>query len=279
MAEPEKENLFPYTPSEALTLLAAGLFGVSAILHLVVMIGKRTWFYMALVVGSFMMTGGYVSRFLSAKSPDNIGLYIAQSILILLPPSLYAATIYMIYGRIVHYVNAPEASVIRPTRVTKIFVAGDVLAFQVQGAGGGLMGKAENADLGKKILLVGLFAQLLFFGFFLVIAIIFDRRMVKSAKLYSVPRHGKHGWRKLLMLLLVAAVIIIARCVYRMIEVGGGHDGYLMTHEWVMYVFDGAPMLVVQALFHFVHAGDVFGSGGAVKQEGLDEDYIALSGV
>ncbi|KAH9206325.1 RTA1 like protein-domain-containing protein, partial [Leptodontidium sp. 2 PMI_412] len=209
MADPEKENLFSYTPSKTLTLLAAGLFGVSAIVHLVVMIRKGTWFYTALVVGSFMMTGGYVSRFLSAESPNNIGLYIAQSILLLLPPSLYAATIYMIYGRIVHYVNAPEASVIRPTRVTKIFVAGDVLAFQVQGAGGGLMGKSENADLGKKVLLVGLFAQLLFFGFFLSIAIIFDRRIVKSAKLYTVPRHGKHGWRKLLMLLLLAAVIII----------------------------------------------------------------------
>jgi hypothetical protein len=52
MAEPEKENLFSYTPSEPLALLAAGLFGVSAIVHLVVMIRKRTWFYMALVVGS-----------------------------------------------------------------------------------------------------------------------------------------------------------------------------------------------------------------------------------
>lgn len=225
------------------------------------------------------MTGGYISRFLSAKNPEQIGLYIVQSILILLPPSLYAATVYMIYGRIVHFVNAPEASVIRPTRVTKIFVVGDVFAFQVQGAGGGLMGKAENADLGKKILLVGLFAQLFFFGFFLVIAIIFDRRMAKSAKLSSVPQYGKHGWRKLLMLLLVASVIIIARCVYRMIEVGGGHDGYLMTHEWAMYVFDGAPMIVVQALFHFVHAGNVFGRAGPVKQEGLDEDYIALNDV
>lgn len=53
MAEPEKENLYPYTPSETLTLLAAALFGVSAIVHLVVMIRKRTWFYMALVIGSF----------------------------------------------------------------------------------------------------------------------------------------------------------------------------------------------------------------------------------
>lgn len=53
MADPEKGNLFSYTPSKTLTLLAAGLFGVSAIVHLVVMIRKGTWFYTALVVGSF----------------------------------------------------------------------------------------------------------------------------------------------------------------------------------------------------------------------------------
>jgi hypothetical protein len=133
------------------------------------------------------MTGGYISRFLSTKSPDHICLYIVQSILILLPPSLYAATVYMIYGRIVHFINAPETSVIRPTRVTKIFIVGDVFAFQVQGAGGGLIGKAKNANLGKTILLIGLFTQLFFFGFFLIAAIIFNRQMAKSAKLSSVP--------------------------------------------------------------------------------------------
>jgi hypothetical protein len=182
------------------------------------------------------MTGSYISRFLSAEIPEQIGLYIVQSIPILLPPSLYAATVYMIYGRIVHFVNAPEASVIRPTRVTKNFVVGDVFAFLVQGVGGGLMGKVENTDLGKMILLVGLFAQLFFFGLSLVMAIMFDRPMVKSTKLSLVPQHGKHGWWKLLVLLLMALVIIVARCVYRMIEVGWGHDGYLMMHEWALYV-------------------------------------------
>jgi hypothetical protein len=64
-----------------------------------------------------------------------------------------------------------------------------------------------------------------------------------------------------------------------MIEAGGGHDGYLMIHEWAMYIFDGTPIMVMQALFHFMHAGDVFGRAGPVKQEGLDKDYIPLNDV
>jgi hypothetical protein len=61
------------------------------------------------------MTGGYAIRLLSARNPDKLMYYVGQSLLILLPPSQYAATIYMIYGRIVLFVNAPEASLIRST--------------------------------------------------------------------------------------------------------------------------------------------------------------------
>ncbi|KAK0125665.1 hypothetical protein ONS95_000332 [Cadophora gregata] len=149
-------NLYHYEPNLNAALAAAALFGLSTVIHLVMMIKKRTFFYTAMTVGAFMMTGGYAARNLSAKSPDKIMLYVAQSLLILLPPSLDAATIYMIYGRIVLFVNAPDASVIRPTRVTKIFVIGNILAFFIQSAGGGMMAQEGKAELGKNVLLIGL---------------------------------------------------------------------------------------------------------------------------
>jgi hypothetical protein len=220
------------------------------------------------------MTGGYAARYLSAKSPDKLMLYVAQSLLILLPPSLYAATIYMIYGRIVLFVNAPDASIIRPTRVTKIFVIGDVLSFFIQAGGGGMMAQGKSAALGQKVILAGLFAQLIFFGFFLIIAIVFERRIMKSGMRYTIPKYGKHTWRALLLLLLAAAVVIIERCVYRVIEFGQGQDGYLMTHEVFMFIGDAAPMFFVQAVFHLIHAGDVFPKGGVGKD--LEESYITL---
>ena len=207
------------------------------------------------------MTFGYIFRYFSAKSPDSLGLYIGQSLFIILPPSLYAATIYMIYGRLVIFVQAPEASVIRPTRVTKIFVCGDILAFLLQAGGGSQMAKASTANMGKAIMLIGLFVQLLFFGFFLTIALIFWKRMRNSAKMQTVPQYGKHHWTMLLKLLFCAAAIIILRCLFRVIEFSQGHDGYLVSHEVFMYLFDAAPMLVVQVMFHFVHAADIFGDG------------------
>lgn len=168
-------DLYPYDPSKIETLIAAGLFGITAFAHLFVMFSKRTWFYTAMVTGAFssspllsqpnisliiqVMTCGYAARYLSAKKPENLPLYVAQTLLILLPPSLYAATIYMVYGRIVLLVNAPDASVISPDKVTKIFVTGDVISFLIQAAGGAMIAQAGHQDLGKKVVLTGLFAN------------------------------------------------------------------------------------------------------------------------
>lgn len=205
------------------------------------------------------MTAGYVFRYISAKSPAALGPYIGQSLFIILPPSLYAATIYMIYGRLVLFVRAPEASIIRPTRVTKIFVCGDVLAFLLQAGGGGMMVEPSMGKMGQTIMLIGLFIQLFFFAFFLVISLVFWKRIRSSPIYFSIPQYNKYSWLALLKLLLCAALIIILRCMFRVIEFGQGHDGYLASHEVYMYILDTAPMFAVQVMFHFVHAADVFG--------------------
>ncbi len=204
------------------------------------------------------MTLGYIFRYLSAKNTSSIMLYALQSLLIILPPSLYAATIYMIYGRIAVFVNAPDASIIRPSRVTKIFVTGDVISFCMQAGGGGLMAQASMADMGEKVMLLGLFSQLVFFGFFLLVSLIFWKRMRSSPARYTIPSYGKRSWITLLKLLFTAAAIIILRCIFRIIESSQGREGYLASLEAYMYVFDAVPMFLVQAMFHFVHAGDVF---------------------
>ncbi len=119
----------------------------------------------------------------------------------------------MIYGRIVVFANVPAASAIRPNWVTKIFVIGDVLAFFMQAGCGGMMGNASTADLGQKVILGGLAFQLIFFGFFLIIALIFRSHMAKSNPIDSNSGSGRQR-QNLLKLLLIAALLIIARCIY-----------------------------------------------------------------
>jgi hypothetical protein len=80
---------------------------------------------------------GYLCRFISAtETPDwTMKPFIGQSVLILLGPALFAASIYMLLGRIIRTLNAGSLSPIRPTWLTKIFVAGDVISFLLQSGG------------------------------------------------------------------------------------------------------------------------------------------------
>lgn len=61
--------------------------------------------------------------------------YVIQSLLTLLGPSFFAASIYMILGRIIRLTDGERHSMIRSNWLTKIFVLGDVLSFFVQSGG------------------------------------------------------------------------------------------------------------------------------------------------
>lgn len=58
-----------------------------------------------------------------------------QSVLLLVAPALFAASIYMELGRIVLMVDGERSLFIRRTWLTKLFVAGDVLSFLMQSSG------------------------------------------------------------------------------------------------------------------------------------------------
>jgi hypothetical protein len=80
---------------------------------------------------------GYIGRSIGSKQTPNwtLGPYIIQTLFILLAPTLFAASMYMILGRMIRLLDAEAHSLIRTTRLTKIFVAGDVLSFLVQSGG------------------------------------------------------------------------------------------------------------------------------------------------
>jgi hypothetical protein len=58
-----------------------------------------------------------------------------QSLLLLLAPALFAASIYMVLGRIIRLTDGESHSLIRASWLTKIFVTGDVLSFLAQSGG------------------------------------------------------------------------------------------------------------------------------------------------
>ncbi|KAJ5922307.1 hypothetical protein N7516_010010 [Penicillium verrucosum] len=269
MANDDDFALYNYDPSVAASVIFALVFATSAAVHIWHAFFKaRAWFFTAFTIGSIMMTAGYISRAISAKSPKSLAPYISQSLLILLPPSLYAATIYMLYGRIVYCTKRPDLSIIAPTKVTKIFVVGDVIAFLLQCSGGGLMAISGLSSTGQKVIVFGLFFQLLFFGFFLYVSVKFALRIRQAqGGFLGAP------WGTLLHILFLMAALIIFRCLYRVVEFLQGHDGYLISREVYMYLFDALPMLVVQLLFHYWKPYKMLNSGAEL---GKTPSYVNL---
>lgn len=78
---------------------------------------------------------GYICRAASHDNFYGIPLYAMQTLFILLAPPLYAASIYMILGRTVTYLQAEHLSMVPIKWMTKIFVTGDVFSFFLQCAG------------------------------------------------------------------------------------------------------------------------------------------------
>ena len=294
---------YRFKPSTAAAIFFWILFILTTGLHLFQMIRYKTWFFTAFLIGAMsmlslsspppsslsfpsaniipVMTLGYAMRFLSARSPDSVMLYALQSLFIILPPSLYAATLYMIYGRLVLFINLPHASLIRPSLVTKIFVIGDLFSFFTQASAGGMMVQASMAKTGKTIMLLGLALQLIFFAFFLIVAVTFWLRVKKALRAAAapIPPVTSIPWPRLFVALFIAAGLIIIRCAFRVVEFQQDADGVLQGHEWYAYVFDAVPMLFVQTLFNIVHAGRVLPKHGQEDRENLDEEYIKLNHV
>lgn len=61
--------------------------------------------------------------------------YVIQSMYILLAPALFAASIYMILGRIILLTGGEAHSMIKQRWLTKTFVFGDMLCFAFQSGG------------------------------------------------------------------------------------------------------------------------------------------------
>ncbi|OJJ99604.1 hypothetical protein ASPACDRAFT_52302 [Aspergillus aculeatus ATCC 16872] len=257
-------TLYAYTPSVTCALLALFLFLGATAYHLWLLVRKRAYFFTSFVIGGLIETIGYVARAVSAHQKPNYTVmpYALQSLFILIAPSLFAASIYMILGRIVTLTDGDSRCLIRARWMTKIFVLGDVLAFLMQCGGGGILSSAKTSStlkLGENVIIVGLVVQILFFGFFVTVALVFHRRITanptSTAMTLSVP------WKRYLWVLYAASGLILVRCLYRVIEYAQGSTGSLQSHEAYAYVFDTALMLIMMGIFVVYHPSQILDRG------------------
>ncbi|KAF8922622.1 RTA1 domain protein [Mucidula mucida] len=242
-------HLYNYTPSIPAAAIFAVIFFASGAIHGVQLYRTKGWYFLVMLIGTFMESIGYVGRIISHNDPQALGPFIMQELMILLAPALLTASIYVVLGRIIVSLHAERLSLIRVSRLTKFFVCGDVFSFLIQSGGGGLMSQGSDlASTGQKIVLVGLAAQILWFGGFVVVSAVFHTRMRK----YKVPEEQEQ-WLRLMYVLYAASGLILVRSLFRMVEFGQGHDGAIMANEVYLYIFDAVLMTIVVLLFNVFH--------------------------
>lgn len=123
--------------------------------------------------------------------------------------------------------------------------------------GGGIQssGSLEGSKTGEHIIIAGLFVQIIFFGFFIVVAVLFDLKLRK----YPIPRCFARGvpWRKHLNILYATSFLILVRSVFRLVEYIQGNQGYLLHHEVYLYVFDSLLIFIAMITFNVVHPHEI----------------------
>lgn len=118
---------------------------------------------------------------------------------------------------------------------------------------------------GERVIVVGLFVQLAFFGFFVFVAFSFDMKL----KRYPIPRcHDSDiPWRKHLNVLYSTSALIMVRLVFRVIEYIQGNSGYLLKHEVFLYIFDACLMWLTMVIFNFCHPSEIGKFLGGIQKD------------
>lgn len=146
--------LYRYTPSIAAASIFAAIFLAITVFHCIRLLRCRAFFFIPFIIGllcedSLQRTGrnsrktnnatvecaGYIARIFSHFNTKALGPYIVQTMLILVAPPLFAASIYMTLGRVMVSLNSQQLSIVPVRFLTKIFVIGDVLSFLLQCGG------------------------------------------------------------------------------------------------------------------------------------------------
>ena len=137
MANYSDFKFYRYDPSLAAAIVFAILFLLTSLLHIYQLVRSRTWYLTALVIGGIMETIGYIGRILSSRQTPNwtLGPFIIQSTFLLIAPSMFTASIYMVLGRIIVAVDGERYSLIKKRWLTKIFVTTDIISFLVLSGG------------------------------------------------------------------------------------------------------------------------------------------------
>ncbi|CRK39964.1 hypothetical protein BN1708_008068 [Verticillium longisporum] len=144
---------------------------------------------------------------------------------------------------------------IRRRWLTKLFVGGDILALLAQSSGGGIMSSDDGFETGEKVIIIGLYIQICFFGTFVLVSGLFHWRMRRAPTATAAMPHVR--WEAYLRAIYVASGLVWVRSAFRVIEYHQGNGGYLISHEVWIYLFDALLMFATMVWLNWYHPAEI----------------------
>ncbi|RJE25028.1 RTA1 domain protein [Aspergillus sclerotialis] len=267
-------EFYPYTPSQSAGYAFVAIFAILTIAHFALMFPYRAAYFIPLIIGGICETFGYYGRAWSHEDRTEIGPWALQQILILCAPPFIAATIYMVLGRIIRAFDAEHLSSIRTKWLTAIFVINDVICFltQIVGAGVQVTGDRKLMSIGMKAVLGGLIFALVVFCLFVLVAVVFHRRLARNPTAV-LHRNPELAWRRYMWAIYVSCLTMMVRNLVRTIEFGASKESAVNTQEAYIYVFDAAMMAISMAVFVVWHPGRL------IRRVRKEDKYTSMADV
>ncbi|KAG8713964.1 hypothetical protein FRC11_010356 [Ceratobasidium sp. 423] len=249
----KKETPLKYTPNKTAAMIAGGLYMFTA--GAMCIWGTRYWgrYMLSMIIGSTCYAGGLFLRLVVAEDMESVMKYATMNLIILLSPCGFIAGVYMLLGRLAIHLDATEYLLIKPNVLTKAFVISDVLTFFMQAAGGGMTAgdNANMRNIGSKVFLIGLIAQLIsFLGYTLIFGLFVYRLWTLRRDEWNYRPQGiMNHWLALIAAMGISCQNIVVRSVFRVIENAQGRNGTFATQEQYFYMMDCAVLWVAVSVF------------------------------
>lgn len=214
----------------------------------------RTFTFSAfLLPGIIFDTMGHASRLAMHYNPWSMPLLSLQICGLLWGPTLVAASISIIFAKVVWYVGENKC-VLRPTWIPWVFVGTDVFSILIQGVGGIVAsvssGEGEGQTLmgkvGDGMMIGGVVCQIC--GMLACVGVMgaFWWRVKKEGPAiegrYEADKKVDEGMEKRFGWFVKAASVafacVLVRCCYRVVEMAGGWANPIMRDETSFIVLD-----------------------------------------
>ncbi|GAA5985120.1 hypothetical protein JCM10908_002530 [Rhodotorula pacifica] len=255
-------NILGYKPSTGAAVVAIAFYLLSAILMHISFF--RTFrghkFMVVLLLGMDAMVAGFVFRILYSNNRTEVGFYLPMQLCILLSPTAFLAINYMLLSRLARALGATRALILPAGLIAKLFVLSDIVSFCLQAFGSGSSASGD-ADASKKTIVIGLVVQVVSYGLFCLIFLVFGLRVShvrpdlelerfrwRHCNPFSVRPIG--NWKVLYCAIAFSSVGVIIRSIYRVLEYTA--NDRLASREIYFYILDTLPLWLATTVYVFV---------------------------